>query len=128
MGFFEQLTSYYIKINKVAVVIVLIGCFAVGIYILFTTDFLSGLAFLFLGPLLVILFFGFLAMIIEMYRRLENINQNLMEINRALNPRSTGDSIYANTGSPRRLTEDEEAIAEEEERERVKRELGPNIY
>ena len=45
-------------------------------------------------------------------------NQNLMEINRALNPRSTGDSIYANTGSPRRLTEDEEAIAEEEERER----------
>ena len=127
MGFFEQLTSYYIKINKVAVVIVLIGCFAVGIYGLFT-DFLSGLALLLLGPLSVILFFGFLAMIIEMYRRLENINQNLMEINKALNPRSTGDSIYANTGSPRRLTEDEEAIAEEEERERVKRELGPNIY
>ena len=79
MGFYNQITNYYIKINKVIAVILLIGCFVVGLVSLFV-EFWVGLLILILGPLLVILVFGFLAMVIEMHRNLENIDKILTKI------------------------------------------------
>ena len=82
MDFFKQLTNYYIKTNKVIAVILLIGCFVVGFISLFSSDmeFWVGLLILILGPLLVILVFGFLSMVIEMHRNLENIDKILTNI------------------------------------------------
>ena len=92
MGFFKDLTNYFIKTNEVAAVILLIGCFIVGIVSLFT-NFLIGLLILFLGPLLVIIVFGFLAMVIEMYRNLEKIDQRLKNIDRILDSNSPSDPV-----------------------------------
>ena len=151
MGFYNQITNYYIKINKVIAVILLIGCFIVGIFGLFT-EFLIGLLILILGPLLVILVFGFLAMVIEMHRNLENIDKILTKIDEKSDSKKErkrqrpekdafvkrygdkADELGPNTSRVKNIPDDmvfktiaeAEEAAEEEERQRVQRELGPN--
>ena len=117
MGFYNQITNYYIKINKVIAVILLIGCFVVGLVSLFV-EFWVGLLILILGPLLVILVFGFLAMVIEMHRNLENINKILRNIDEKWDSNTSDDMVF------KTIAEAEEA--EKEEKQRAQRELGPN--
>ena len=117
MGFYNQITNYYIKINKVIAVILLIGCFVVGGVSLFV-EFWVGLLILILGPLLVILVFGFLAMVIEMHRNLENINKILRNIDEKWDSNTPDDMVF------KTIAEAEEA--EKEEKQRAQRELGPN--
>ena len=151
MGFYNQITNYYIKINKVIAVILLIGCFVVGLVSLFV-EFWVGLLILILGPLLVILVFGFLAMVIEMHRNLENIDKILTKIDEKSDSKKErkrqrpekdafvkrygdkADELGPNTSRVKNIPDDmvfktiaeAEEAAEEEERERAQRELGPN--